>query len=266
MRVDRKLGAMVTILQSEHTEAGEVCPPLVSGKPWRIGACTLTGPRHRLCEDVLLAFPVAGGGLHAALADGVSGGARGDIAAQAAVDHCIAFPPQHRARTGALAAWLDECDATVAQALAAHGPRPGATTLAAVWLDGGGKGFLAHVGDCRAYRWRPEGGLRQLTRDHSYRNLGQSPPPGISADNPARMLGLGNRGQAEVQGLEVAAGEIILLCSDGVHGVIDGSDLAQAIGRHRRYPLAILAGHIAEQARMSGSQDDIAVLLMQREG
>ena len=86
-------------------------------------------------------------------------------------------------------------DRAIASRIARVTARPGAATvvlcapidvLASRWL-------VAWVGDCRVYRWSGRGELRfeLLTRDDTFRHLGEAPPPGGSPHDPARMVGNG---------------------------------------------------------------------------
>lgn len=239
---------------------------------WRVAGLCLTGPGHKVCEDATCARFNAAGGLHVAVADGVSQGACGDLAARTLAEHCATLPPDAgQSDFGSVARWLESGEAAVQRAVAAVTPLPGAATMAAAWLDGGGRGFLSHVGDCRIYRWRPQRGgihLRVLTRDQSYCNLGEAAPPDCPPNNPARMVGIGKLGRPEIQALELLPGDGLLLCSDGLHCVLDGPELADALadswsGARRDHALAILGTHVARLARARGSRDDIAVVLLQ---
>lgn len=251
-------------------------PPGVPSAPvnvWRAGSCSLTGRHHRVCEDALHARVTAGGGLHAAVADGVSGGASGDVAARELVTHIVAMPPIRLRHPQGPQRWLEQADAAVVRALVPYtGGAPGAATLAAAWLDADGGGFIAHVGDCRLYRWSwsGQGGLQlhALTRDQTYARYRERPPRGVPPDNPARMIGIGGLGPPEIQPLQLAAGDGLLLCSDGLHKTLDGQALAHELA-DRMPPantaggLDILARALAERAVELGSDDDVAVLLVQ---
>jgi serine/threonine protein phosphatase PrpC len=242
--------------------------------PWRVASLCLTGPRHEVCEDAAQVRFTPDGGLHVALADGVSQGARGDLASGVLVDHCVALEPGRHGRVPTateISGCLEAAEAHVREALAAVTDQRGAATLAAVWLDSEGEARLSHVGDCRIYGWRPEGAgrvmLRALTEDQSYRQLREPPPPGASPDNPARMVGVGALGDPPCTALRLYPGDGLLLCSDGLHDVLDGEALADAMASafehlHSDDALAILAAHLARRAQNLGSIDDIGVLLV----
>jgi serine/threonine protein phosphatase PrpC len=253
---------------------------------WRAGWASLTGTRHAAkgvgCEDSMAARALASGALYVALADGVSQGARGDVASIALAAHCIALPSGEPALP-----WLHHAEAHTQSALASVTAGKGAATLAAAWLGEGGEAVLTRVGDCRIYRWQADGRLHQERDDQSFANLGETPPLGVDPRNPARMVGLGrmqttsNAPSGELGGFayevwqtQLSAGEGLLLCSDGVHDVLTAQDLQQLFQlalrdkRQQANPteadLQHAAKAIAAHAQWLGSDDDIAVMLVRR--
>ena len=130
-------------------------------------------------------------------------------------------------------------------------------TLRANWL-------VAWVGDCRVYRLPAEAGApaHLLTRDDTYRNLDEDPPPGGSANDPARMIGNGAVVAPNVTQAALAAHEMLVLMSDGVHRHLDASDIGRIL--HADAPLARRCLRLVEAARANGSEDDATVLVVQR--
>ena len=165
-----------------------------------------------------------------------------------------------------VAAAMLGADRTIAAAIARVTDRPGAATVAlcapldvfaAKWLVG-------WVGDCRAYRWSPrqDGTIELLTRDDTFAHLGEAPPPGGAPGDPARMVGNGatTGANAVVVGLE--RGELLALCSDGVHKHLDDADWCRVLAAP--LPLARRGDALVALARAQGSVDDATVLLLQR--
>lgn len=130
--------------------------------------------------------------------------------------------------------------------------------------------YLAHVGDTRCYLWR-EGVLRQLTEDHSWpatqRRAGL-----LTAEeekvHPHRNLltqCLGIEGTLDVWLREepVRSGDRLLLCSDGLHGVLDDAALADVLDRE---PDATVGAHrLIEMGIEHGSRDNLTAVIVQLE-
>lgn len=248
----------------QHTQA--VCGH------WQLASTCLTGLRHlaqnRSCEDSAGHRPQPAGGITVAMGDGVSSGAHPLAASASAVDYCLSTP-LHNVHLGAL-------DQNVRHAVALHSERPGATTLAAAWLDAEGQGQLLHVGDCRAYLWRPaEATLHLLTRDHTFTTLGELPPRHVPADNPARMLGVGHIDMSTAphrRPVQLAPGDVLMLSTDGLHASLPHRALTLAFARFQasmQRPglgatprLARLTRCLARAACQHGSDDDISLLLL----
>lgn len=247
---------------------------------WRVGWASITGTRHTAqgvgCEDSLAARAHSTSELHIALADGVSQGARGEIASRALVQHCTAMPVDVSP-----AEWLQGAEPAVQAALTAVTDGRGAATLVAAWLGGDGGAILTRVGDCRVYRWGAGAiaGDVQVTQerpDQSFASLGESPPFGVDPHNPARMVGLGKMQGADAYELwhtQLEVGEGLILCSDGVHDVLDNLAMGQilqttlaqsSLGASTEEDLMRAAQCMAAQAQWLGSDDDIAVMVVVR--
>ena len=243
--------------------------------PWALASCTATGLRHlaqrQPGEDSIAHRELPHGGVVVALADGVSGGACGLDASTAAVGYCVGTPSQQFC---ALA-----LDQAVQSAIARCTDAKGATTLAAAWLNGQGQGHLLHVGDCRIYHWRAaDHQLCAVTVDETYTNLGELPPPHIPPDNPARMLGLGLGADGDDlphrQPIHLYAGDMLLLCSDGMHAFLTQRELAsffssqiktvsaQLLKMAPQPTLARLMRRLVRAAIEGGSDDDVSIQLL----
>lgn len=108
----------------------------------------------------------------------------------------------------------------------------GATMVAMMF--GGERAAIAHVGDSRAYRLR-DGNLERLTNDHTW--VGQQVSAGeLSAEearhHPFRNVvtrALGGEAELEVEvgSHEVSAGDLFLLCTDGLTAVLDDTQIAE---------------------------------------
>jgi serine/threonine protein phosphatase PrpC len=127
---------------------------------------------------------------------------------------------------------------------------------------------VAHVGDSRLYRLR-EGALEALTRDHSIleemRRAGVGTPS--RADSPyghliTRALGT-DSAEPTVRRLDVRAGDVYLLCSDGLYEPLGAERLAARLGQGDAEGMA---ERLVEEAYALGGRDNItAVIVSMRE-
>jgi protein phosphatase len=234
--------------------------------PW--AASTDPGPIRPHNEDRWCVDDVHG---VLALADGMGGYNAGEVAAEIAVRTVAQL-------VGALLdAGLAADDALARAAAAAHAgvvefahARPEClgmgTTLAAAAL-GGDRLVVAHVGDSRAYRWR-DGRLERLTVDHS---IGQRlldegrlnaaqvrrlPARGILT----RALGVdGETPTVDLSAHDWRAGDLLLLCTDGLTDSLDDAALAAAIVPG--LALGTLARDLIGAALARGCTDNLTVLV-----
>jgi protein phosphatase len=127
--------------------------------------------------------------------------------------------------------------------------------------------FVVHAGDSRCYLYH-EGNLRQLTVDHTWVGElvrhGQLPPDQV-AGHPYRhvvtnVLG-GTEGDvhAEVQSADLAPGDVLLLCSDGLTDMLDDTRIA-AILAAEPVPQAACERLVAE-ANAQGGKDNITTIV-----
>lgn len=96
-------------------------------------------------------------------------------------------------------------------------------TMAALLLDGP-TAILAHIGDCRVLRIRPEG-MEALTTEHTLATMfpAESIPPGLAG---VLTRGLGGGGEPEIQRIDVQPGDAFLLTASPVGATFSPSELA----------------------------------------
>src|SRR6185436_5290741 len=131
-------------------------------------------------------------------------------------------------------------DREVGRSIARHTDGAGAATVALCAGTGMllSRWLIAWVGDCRVYRVsaRGEEPAQLLTVDDTYGHLSEVPPPGGSRDDPARMVGNGAVSSPNVEHVALHDGEMLVLCSDGLHKHIEPGDLSRVL--HESAPLA----------------------------
>ncbi|UVO50478.1 protein phosphatase 2C domain-containing protein [Sphingomonas sp. SUN019] len=192
-----------------------------------------------------------------AIADGMGGHRAGDVAAGIAIDTLAAL-----ADTGAL---IDESAVTTAlsAANAAIIAATGDTDTSGTTIVAATPTHVLWVGDSRAYRIRDER-LTPLTRDHSV--VQELIDAGLlsPADAPrhpranviTRALGIGAAVEIERARIELLAGDLLLLCSDGLSRSLDPRDFIP--GR----PLEAQADRLLTNALQRDGSDNASLILV----
>ena len=138
--------------------------------------------------------------------------------------------------------------------LRAQGDQPLLTTLSALVLRGR-RFTLAHVGDCRAYRWHDDR-LQRLSEDHVWDQ------PGMQ-HVLKRALGLDQHLLVDYLDGELQQGECYVLVSDGVWASL-GDQHIQAVLREQP-DLQLAADTLVASAHYNGSRDNASALLVRVE-
>jgi len=140
------------------------------------------------------------------------------------------------------------------------------TTVVGFLLDGS-LAAVAHVGDSRAYRLR-DGRLDQLTQDHTW--VHEQVMAGFLSQEQARSHPLKNvvtralGGEAEVivdvREIEVRAGDLYLLCSDGLTTMLGDADIKRRLASGRG--LHEICRALVNDANAKGGVDNVTVVLL----
>ncbi|MFZ4823751.1 protein kinase [Pseudomonas putida] len=215
-----------------------------------------TGPRAENQDALRLVTPApevaASKGYLFALADGVSQCADGGLAARASLQ-ALALDYYATPATWSVAQALDRLLLAQNRWLRAQGSgQPLLTTLSALVLRGR-RFTLAHVGDCRVYRWHG-GTLQCLSEDHVWDQ------PGMQ-HVLKRALGLDQHLLVDYLEGELQPGECFLLLSDGVWASL-GEQHIQAVLREQT-DLQLAADTLVASAHLNGSKDNASALLVQ---
>ncbi|QXH53103.1 bifunctional protein-serine/threonine kinase/phosphatase [Pseudomonas fakonensis] len=220
---------------------------------------TATGPREENQDALRLVTPApelaASKGYLFALADGVSQCADGGLAARASLQ-ALALDYYATPATWGVAQALDKLLLAQNRWLRAQGNgQPLLTTLSALVLRGR-RFTLAHVGDCRAYRWH-DGRLQCLSEDHVWDQ------PGMQ-HVLKRALGLDQHLLVDYLDGELHEGERFVLLSDGVWACLGDQRIHSILREHP--DLQEAANTLVATAHHSGSQDNASALLVQVDG
>ncbi|MCB0711926.1 MAG: Stp1/IreP family PP2C-type Ser/Thr phosphatase [Ignavibacteriae bacterium] len=139
------------------------------------------------------------------------------------------------------------------------------TTLVAVFLQGE-SGQLINLGDSRAYRYRA-GRLEQITRDHAVVAemvaRGELTPE-EGANHPRRnvlsqAIGMKELPRPDYFPLTCELGDILLLCSDGLSGMVEDQDIEKILGT--TWSLEAKGDSLIEAALDGGGRDNVTLIL-----
>ncbi len=208
-----------------------------------------------------------------AVADGMGGHAAGEVASETALQPLESVDGREFASGAQALHVLSEAvraanHDVVAKAAADTSLRGMGTTLTAVLLRGG-RLHLAHVGDSRAYLFRPGTTPSQLTTDHTL--VEQLVQEGrLSRDEIAthpqrsvitRAIGVETTVDVDTLGpIELLGGDQVLLCSDGLSGVVGDDQMVQLLSASEDGDAAVTA--LVEAANDNGGPDNITVVLL----
>ncbi len=149
---------------------------------------------------------------------------------------------------------------------------PGSGTTVTAVLVLGQQMTVAHVGDSRAYAVYPDGRIDAITRDHSLvkrlEELGH-----LSKDEVAnfphrnvliRALGQGETLEADIFTVPFPSPGYLVICSDGLWGVVNEQDVYRAVTEAPNLPRACQI--LVEMANAAGGPDNISVVIAQMIG
>jgi protein phosphatase len=205
------------------------------------------------------------------VADGMGGHAAGEVASAMAVETVRAqLPPQSAAPKNAASHLKDafvSASRSILQVAASEVGKQGmGTTLSVLYVDGE-TAQLAHVGDSRIYRLRGTE-LEQLSIDHSLVaeqvRLGH-----ISVENARNsklrnilLQAVGLEGEIDVflLRLPLFAGDLFLLCSDGLSDMLDDTRISALLRQETSIEQS--AKQLVEAAKAAGGRDNIGVVVV----
>jgi len=221
------------------------------------------------------------------VADGMGGHASGEVAARLAVEEMAEFfrltgrddeatwpfredPARRQDENRVLAAVKLANLRIFERASSDERLRGMGTTLVCAHFDeGAGAVVVGHVGDSRAYLWRG-GALRQLTEDHSllndYLKARRLTPEEIESfphkNVIVRALGMKDTVEVDLVRLPLQEGDVVLLCCDGLSGMVPDERMADLIRQHLGDPKAA-AQALVDAANEAGGVDNITCVVAQ---
>ena len=229
------------------------------------GLLTDVGRQRSINQDAGLILDLPRGGLFA-VADGMGGHAAGELAANLALDTLSSSFLSRRGRAPERLAEAVQ-DANLAVLRSAVGEYVGMGTTLVVLVVDRSAALIAHVGDSRAYLLRGNA-LHRLTEDHSW--VAEQVRLGHLTEDEARnhqwrsvvsnALGGEERVRLELYGLPLKKGDRLLLCSDGLSGVIEESDLYDVLAGQPDPDQAVR--QLIDLSNAEGGPDNITAIVV----
>ena len=219
-------------------------------------------------EDYYLLAPELGLYL---LADGMGGAKAGERASQLAVNTVVEFFRQASLKDSqALWEAVHKANLEVHTAANADLSLEGMGTTLVVALDVGDEVIIASVGDSRAYLLAGES-FAAVTQDQSWVNeVGR--PLGLDESSLKRhplrhvltmAIGTGDRLVVNFYSVEWKPGALLLLSSDGLHGVVSPEEMERTM-REVYSSLESKCRQLIEAARAAGAPDNVTAVILKR--
>ncbi len=204
------------------------------------------------------------------VADGMGGHQAGEVASALAISTVVDHVRAHAGgdRLSVLADAARQANSRVIEEGARNRRRKGmGSTLVSMIRDGEDMG-IAHVGDSRCYRMR-DGKLERMTRDHSLIEE-------LAGDDPIAHAALGGYSNVITRAIGTApdtepdtrreplrAGDLYLLCSDGLSGVVKDPEIARILAQD--VDLLERCRELIRTANENGGPDNITTILVRVE-
>jgi len=245
---------------------------LETGYSWDTGLLREVNEDSILCTsfDIRTHLGLVSAGLFA-VADGMGGHSAGEVASDIATrtlhTRCIAgllakspAPP-----LSVLSAAFDEANSEVLDAATEGDLKGMGTTLTAALVIGGDM-YVAHIGDSRCYIINTLETI-QVTKDHSV--VQQLVDAGtITAEEArnhprrneiTRVLGYSRDIIPDLHHLKLYAGDNVLLCSDGLHGVLPSNMISETVASSHDPNQA--CSDLTARANLAGGPDNISIII-----
>ena len=217
------------------------------------------------------------------VADGMGGHAGGDTASRMAVETIREKISQAKDSDGlfvrgavlnespAILKVLDEAvrtaSAAIFEASQSNPELEGMGTTTTLMLTHGKRAYVAHVGDSRLYQFK-NSIFSQVTEDHSLVN--EQIKAGFITPEEAlhsrfrniitRSVGFESQVTADTFSFAMKSGDVYLLCSDGLNGMISDEKMGKTL---RRGKLSTVPTRLVAAANQNGGDDNITVLVIQ---
>lgn len=203
------------------------------------------------------------------VADGMGGHRAGDYASRFLVEGLTSYVEQHREGSAVqvIKEGIRQINGELYEVSMSSRELSGMGTTLVAAVTEGNTLYVANVGDSRLYLYRDKK-MIQVTRDHSYVEelvaLGQMERNSrdyLRKKNIiTRAIGVGKYVEADFFEEELYAGDLILMCSDGLSNMLEEEELASFLGEKRT--LKQKTERLITQANDRGGYDNIAVIVI----
>jgi serine/threonine protein phosphatase PrpC len=159
-------------------------------------------------------------------------------------------------------------NASIYQAARSQPQYAGMGTTLVVGLFYDNRLSVAHIGDSRLYRLRQDE-FKQITRDHSL--LQEQIDSGMITEHMAKLshnknlvtraLGIDSEVEAEIHTHEVEAGDIYLLCSDGLSDMVEDGEISLTLSSLQAN-VQLASQQLVQMANDNGGRDNVSVILV----
>jgi PPM family protein phosphatase len=212
------------------------------------------------------------------VADGMGGHRGGDIASQMAVSKMPDYLAKSKSKTPqeALEKAIQHTNGLIFKRGQKDPKLRGMGTTVVSMYFKGEELFIGNVGDSRAYMVSSRE-LYQLTRDHTLiqekLNLGIYDRENAAKDPRSNVLvrtvGFADQVEVDLYDYQPSAGDLLLICSDGLYGKVSDHDILQIINnassdplQHTEQSLSRLAQELIERANLNGGNDNISIIVV----
>ncbi len=253
-------------------------PPPALRVAW--AAATDPGRRRSTNEDSYAARPDLG---LFVVADGMGGHVAGEVASRLSVASLVASVEATRGAADEVTISVDpllglpgsrlrdafkRASRQLAAAVKDDAALRGMATTTSAVLVQGEEAAIGHVGDSRVYLAR-DGRVERITDDHSWveeqvragmldRRVAERHP---WRNVVTRALSGGDEPQVDYRTMRLQPGDRLLLCSDGLHGVVGEARLADALDHHTG-DLDALCRQLVDEANAAGGPDNITLVVL----
>ena len=209
------------------------------------------------------------------VADGMGGAEGGEVASAAVVQSLSqalarspgGAVPRGRSRARLVRSAIDKASRWIRRKADETGARGMGSTVVILSFnpDKDDSASAFYAGDSRAYRFR-DNALQRLTKDHSGAAAvgieDESEIPIVLRGVVTRAVGVNAKVDLDEVPVDVVPGDLFMLCSDGLTGMVSDDDLAGLIREHGVDDIAGLAQVLVDRANAAGGHDNISLVLV----